>query len=143
MSAVKTYSPDRVKLVVGVHSVTGYADGTFVSIDPLGDGITSQAGADGEVARVMSADKRVKITLTLQQTSRSNDVLNTLLSIDHLSGGDKPFPLMLTDLRGTTLVATDAAWIVNRPTVEFGKELGNREWVIETARAAFTVGGNN
>ena len=50
---------------------------------------------------------------------------------------------MLTDLRGTTLVATDAAWIVNRPTVEFGKELGNREWVIETARAAFTVGGNN
>jgi len=143
MSAVKTYSPDRVKLVVGVHSVTGYADGTFVSIEPLGDGITSQAGADGEVACVMSADKRVKITLTLQQTSRSNDVLNTLLSIDHLSGGDKPFPLMLTDLRGTTLVATDAAWIVNRPTVEFGKELGNREWVIETARAAFTVGGNN
>ena len=86
MSAVKTYSPDRVKLVVGVHSVTGYADGTFVSIEPLGDGITSQAGADGEVARVMSADKRVKITLTLQQTSRSNDVLNALLSIDHLSG---------------------------------------------------------
>ena len=47
MSAVKTYSPDRVKLVVGVHSVTGYADGTFVSIEPLGDGITSQAGERG------------------------------------------------------------------------------------------------
>lgn len=143
MSGVRTYAPDRVKLVVGVHSVSGYADGTFIQIEPLGDGITSQAGADGEVARVMSADKRVKITITLQQTSKSNDVLNLLLSADHLSGGDKPFPLMLADLRGGTLIATDAAWIVNRPTVEFGKELTEREWVIETARAQFSVGGNS
>lgn len=140
--AVKTYSPDRVKVTVGAHTLTGYADGTFVSVEQLTDGVTSQAGADGEVARAMSADKRCKITLTLQQTSRSNDMLTAMYEADQLSGGDMPVPLTVRDLRGTTIFAAGAAWIVKKATAEFCKEISEREWTLEADGAQYFVGGN-
>lgn len=139
---MKTYSPDKVKIVVGPHAVSGYADGTFISVEQISDGVTSESGADGEVARAMSTDKRMRITLTLQQVSASNAVLSAMYDADQLSGGDYPFPFGLNDLRGKSLVAAGSAWIVKKPTSEFGKELSPREWVIETDKAAYTVGGN-
>lgn len=142
MADVKTYASDRVAVTFGAHSVKGMTDGTFVSIEQMADGITSQAGADGEVARSMSADKRCKVTLTLQQTSQSNNVLSALHDADIASGGAMPLPLMIKDLRGDTLFMAGAAWIVKKPNSEFGKEVGSREWVFETASAVYSVGGN-
>lgn len=140
--AVKTYSPDKVKIIYGVLPLTGFADGTFVSVEQMTDGVTSQAGADGEVARAMSSDKRVRITVTLQQTSSSNDVLSAAYLADQTSGGAIPLPIAISDLRGSSLVFASSAWIVKMPTAEFGKEIANREWVFETASADFNVGGN-
>ena len=131
MSDVRTYASDRVAVTFGVHSLKGMADG-----------ITSQAGADGEVARSMSADKRCKVTVTLQQTSQSNTVLSALHDADIASGGGAPLPLLIKDLRGDTLFMASAAWIVKKPNSEFGKEAGSREWVFETAKAVYSVGGN-
>ena len=48
MADVKTYASDRVAVTFGAHSVKGMADGTFVSIEQMADGITSQAGADAK-----------------------------------------------------------------------------------------------
>ena len=61
--ALKTYSPDDVKIIFGAFPIaSGLADGTFINVDPMGDGTTSQAGADGEVARAMSLDRRYQVT---------------------------------------------------------------------------------
>ena len=139
---VRTYSPDKVKIIVGVLALTGFADGTFVSVEQMTDGVTSQAGADGEVARAMSADKRMRVTITLQQTSASNDFLSAAYLADQASGGDIPLPIAITDLRGCSLFFASSAWVVKMPTAEFGKEIGTREWVLETAAADFNVGGN-
>jgi len=95
MADVKTYASDRVAVTFGAHSVKGMTDGTFVSIEQMADGITSQAGADGEVARSMSADKRCKVTITLQQTSSSNSALSSFHDADIASGGAMPLPLMM------------------------------------------------
>lgn len=138
---LKTYSPDRIKVIVGAASLTGYADGTFVNIEPLGDGTTSVAGADGEVARAMSLDRRHTITLTLLQTSSSNDVLAAMRLVDEVSGGGGAFPISITDLRGTTLFA-GTAWIPNNAASAFSKTIESREWTIE-AVGAYKVGGAN
>lgn len=138
---VKSYSPDRVKVIVGVAALSGYADGTFVDIEPLGDGVTSEAGADGEVARAISLDPRHTITITLQQTSRGNDILSALADADRISGGDGAVPVVITDLRGTTMFG-GTGWVQKKAKATFAKGLEAREWVIEAA-GAFHNGGSN
>jgi hypothetical protein len=138
---IKTYAADRVKMVVGAHTITGTADGTFVTIEPLGDGVTSESGAYGDVARSMSLDPRHTINITLQQTSRSNDVLSVLADADRLSGGNGAFPITVTDLRGGTLFA-GTGWIVKKATATFAKGLEAKEWPIG-AVGQFTNGGND
>ena len=48
-SKIKTYNPKEVIVTCGTHIVTGYADDSFISIEPNGDGITKKTGCDGEI----------------------------------------------------------------------------------------------
>lgn len=139
--AVKTYSPDKVNVVIGTHIVTGYADGTFIDIEEQSDGVNSVAGADGEVARAMSTDPRKTVTLTVLQTSDTNDVLTALYTADKISKNGT-FPVMVQDLRGRTLFAASTAWIKKQAKISFSKDVEGREWTIETADGAMVVGGN-
>ena len=43
-SKIKTYNPKEVIVTCGTHIVTGYADDSFISIEPNGDGITKKTG---------------------------------------------------------------------------------------------------
>lgn len=139
MADVKSYSPDRVKVIVGVAAMTGVADGTFVVIEPTGDGVTSEAGAYGDVARAISLDPRHTITITLQQTSPSNLVLSALADTDRITGGDGAVPITVTDLRGTTLF-TGTGWVVRKAAATYSKGLEAREWALE-AVGQFVNGG--
>ena len=68
---VKTYNPKEVLIALGSHIVTGYAEDSFVSIDPSGDGTTKKTGCDGEVTRSISPDKSYTVKVTLDQMSDS------------------------------------------------------------------------
>lgn len=142
MANVATYQPDKVTVLIGPAIISGFADGTFIDIEETGDGITSVAGADGEVARAKSTDPRKTVTLTLLQTSSSNDVLSALYTADRISG-NATFSIAVTDLKGRTLFAASSAWIKKMAKIEFGKEVGSREWSIETADGEMFVGGNS
>lgn len=141
MADLKTYSPDRIKIIVGAVALTGVADGTFVTIEPMGDGTVSEAGAYGEVARAMSLDTRYTIGVTLQQTSRSNDVLSGLYQLDRVSGGDGAVPVTITDLRGTSLFV-GTCWVTKLATATYSKGLEAKEWPLE-AVGEFFNGGND
>lgn len=142
MAELKTYDAKRVNITIGSHTLKGYAEDTFISIEPAGDGTVSQAGADGEVARSLSNNPLVNITITLQQTSDSNDFLSDLFNRDRASGGGGVVPFQMIDLRGTTLMAASQAWIVNFPTVENGAGVGDREWTLGAVMNDMHVGGN-
>lgn len=140
---VRTYDPARVIVTVAAATLSGFAEDTFIGIEEIGDGVTSTSGADGEVARAMSSDRRCRVTITLQQTSAGNDVLSALLAADRLSGGGGIFPIAVTDLRGRTVFNSSEAWVVKNPNAEFGAEVGEREWTIETGSGTYFVGGNS
>lgn len=142
MAEVRTYDAKRVVIVIGSHLVKGYAEDTFVSIEPSGDGTQAVSGADGEVGRSLSNNPLSRVTLTLQQTSESNDFLSTLLRMDRASGGGGIVPLVVQDLRGTSLFSASQAWIVNKPTQEFGSTIGQREWLLDAVETESNVGGN-
>lgn len=142
MAELKTYDAKRINITIGSHIVKGYAEDTFISIEPDGDGTQAQAGADGEVARSLSNNPLHTVTLTLQQTSDTNDYLSDLLKRDRASGGGGVVPLQIIDLRGTSLFAASQAWVVNYPTVENGSGVGEREWTLQAVMTDIHVGGN-
>lgn len=142
MAGVKSYDSAQISVTVGVSIITGFQDGTFVSIVQNGDGWKSTTGADGHKARSKNQDQSAQITLTLQATSESNQVLSSLYDIDQIEGNGK-FPIWVKDLRGNDLVAAPQAWVVKKPDAEYGTEVGSREWVIETGNnIIYNVGGN-
>ncbi|WP_313378005.1 phage structural protein [Achromobacter insolitus] len=141
--SVKTYDPGQIKVVVGAVALSGYAEDTFVTVVEIGEGISSVSGADGEVARSMSRDSRLRITVTLLQTSNSNALLTALHQTDKSTNGQGIVPVAVTDLRGKSLHASDAAWVVKMPDAGYAAKSGTREWVIETGPAINVVGGNS
>jgi len=143
MAGTHTYNAGRVLVIVHGMPMSGFADGTFITITMINDGITTQVGADGEIARAINTDRRCTVTLTLQQTSVSNDFLSTLFNVDMLSCGGRAGPILIQDLCGTTLFAASESWIVKPADIEFGKEITTRAWQIQTgAPATYIVGGN-
>lgn len=141
-TVVRTYAPDKILVLIGTVPMTGFAEDTFVSIAPRADLSTIQVGADGEVARSIGTDKTHEITLTLQQTSPGNDVLSSLMEVDSIAG-TALFPVTIQDLLGRSIFVVPQAWISRRPTIEYGREAGNREWTILTgAPSVWFAGGN-
>lgn len=98
-------------------------------------------GSDGEGARAKSNDKSAEITLTLMQSSASNDLLSSLSRADELTG-DGVGPLLVVDRSGRTLIEAATCWIQKPADGEFGREIANREWMIATDSAELFHGGN-
>ena len=140
--SVKTYSPKDVSVIVAGTVITGYAEDTFLSIERASDAFEKVVGADGEVARSASADRSGMITITLLQTSSSNDILSALQTADEISLAGK-FPVMVKDTFGTSLYLAGTAWIQKVSDAEYGNTIGEREWVIDCADLTAFVGGNN
>jgi len=138
-----TYNAKRVVVVMHGRPLSGFADGTFVAITMINDGITTQVGADGEIARAINSDKRCNVTITLQQTSMSNSFLSNLFQTDILSCGARMGPILIQDLCGDTIFAASECWVTKPADVEFSNELTNRAWTIQTsAPSQYNVGGN-
>ena len=135
--AIKTYNPKEVVVACGTHIVSGYADDSFISIEPNGDGITKKVGCDGEIARSISPDNTYKVKITLLQNSDSNSFFSNIADYDRATGNGL-FPVHIKDLRGGLLFATEAAWVIKKSPATRGKETNNREWEIDTASAVMT-----
>lgn len=139
---VNTYDPKKVIITFGGVPLTGFADGTFVQIDPSSEFATKKVGADGEVIRSLSNDFTHTIQITLSQTSASNNYLSTCANIDKLSGKGM-LPLSIVDLNGTTVHFWAQAWISQEPSETYEKESGDRQWTFETGQEATAVIGGN
>jgi hypothetical protein len=82
---VKTYDPKQVVITFGVIPISGYADGTFVSVNRSGDAFTKKKGAAGDVERVNKNQGDFEVTVTLLQTAAVNAELSAALAADQLT----------------------------------------------------------
>lgn len=137
MPKVKTYNPKEVIVTLGVHIVTGYADDSFVTVDPNGDGITKKVGCDGEIVRSISPDNTYTVKISLLQSSQTNTFLQKRFNKDQKDGNGL-FPILIHDLKGGLLFSSEAAWVAKTASRSFGKEANNREWEIHTSAAELT-----
>lgn len=137
MGKIKTYNPREVTVAFGSHIVSGFADDSFITIDPNGDGVTKKVGCDGEIVRSISPDDTYIVKVSLLQTSSTNSWLQNRLAKDRKSG-DGMFPIIVKDLKGGMVFSCDAAWPKGPASRGYGKEAGNREWELHTGSGTLT-----
>lgn len=134
---VKTYNPKKISISLGSHIVTAYADDSFVSVEPNGDGITKKVGCDGEIVRSVSPDDTYVVKLSVLQTSPTNKWLQDKFNAD-VKSGNGIFPILIKDLTGTMKFSATQAWVAKSVARGYGKESSNREWEIHTGSAGVT-----
>jgi len=137
------YSPESVIiLVAGLHTVTGYAEGSFISIEKVTPTSSARESADGVVSRVIRNSSLYNVRLTLAQSSDSNGVLSIFHNVDRLTNGRAKFPFIMKDKRGSSVMFAAEAWISSVPESTFSSGVEGRTWEIVCAGATNNVGGN-
>ncbi|MCL1987418.1 MAG: DUF3277 family protein [Firmicutes bacterium] len=141
MAEIRQYSSRHVLIELGNETATALADGTFVSIEPHGEGTSKQVGADGAVAVGLDPDWTASVNLTFMQTSPSAEKLQERYLKEQRTGIIEFFPILIQDLTGTTLFHAEQAWVANMVKREFSKRepSNNIEITIETGDATWEV----
>lgn len=136
MSKVTTYNPRKVTCALGNHIVTGYADDSFITIEPAGDGTSYVVGADGEIARSIDPSKVFTVKLALLQNSATNAWLQSMYDKDQ-SDGTGTFSVNINDILGEEKFTGSVTWISKPASWARGKAQGNREWEIVVGEGSF------
>lgn len=134
--AVKTYNSRQVMIALGTHTVSGYAEDSFVTVEQKGDGITSKTGCDGEVSRAVDPNEQYTVKIVVQQQSATNKFLQSMYTKDKTSGNGT-FSVLIKDLSGGVQFSATDAWVIKQPSRVWGKDTNNREWDIETGPATY------
>lgn len=138
----RTWDPTQLVITFGGYHLTGYADGTFCNVERNEDMWSLQMGTDGTGTRSKSSNRSGRVTVTLMQSSPSNDVLSDFALADEATNG-AALPLMVKDINGTSLYSAEKAWLVKTAPAEHGREATGREWVFETDELLVHVGSND
>lgn len=138
--AQSTINPAEFPFIFGDHLVAGYTKGTQIGIVYNQDAFTYFKGNDGEGARVMSNDRSVIITVTLQQNSKSNKVLSETHAED-LSTGNATKDVSFRDVRGTTKGEGTGASIMKYADITIADTVTDRAWRIWVDDYTGVVGG--
>lgn len=129
MGAVNTYNPRKVTMSMGRHIVSGFADDSFISIEPVGDGNSVVVGADGEALISVDPSSVYTVKITLLQRSKTNTFLQKQYELLK-SGGKGIFDVNIKDILGAEKFSGSQAFVNKMATKGYGKAGTNREWEI-------------
>ena len=121
--------------------MSGFSDGTFLEIDRDEPTWNKIVGADGYVTRGKTNNFSGSLTLTLKQSSPSNDVLSGFMALDEVSNS-AIVPILIKDLSGNSTYFAAQGWIKQYANSTFGKEINDREWTVDLADLDLFVGSN-
>lgn len=140
-AGVRQYDPKQVSVIFGGTALSGFTDGTFVNLERNEQSFTLKVGVDGIGTRARSNNNSGKCTVTFHQSSSSNDYLSGV-SVSDENTGSGALPLLVKDNSGRTIATALTAWVQKPANGEFGKEVSNRVWVLETDNLVLFDGGN-
>ena len=133
MSQTKTYDPQTCSITVGAVPISGYAGGTYISVEQAGESFVTKVGCDGEVARARRADRSGSAKITLLHTSISNAYMTAL----HAS--EDVVPVLVKE--GNTVVFASECWVQKPAAFSRGEDVGDTEWTLAVAKVSLGHGG--
>lgn len=138
---LKTYDFGQVILSIGGATISGFAEGTAITIERSEDAYNLHIGADGEPTRAKSNNRSGLLTFSLGQASDSNDVMSAFAALDELSNSGV-VPILAKDNSGRSIYFSGEGWVVRQPAAEFGAEVSDREWQVAMGVVEMFAGGN-
>ncbi len=129
-----TYDPKRVVITFGGAPIQGFAEDSFVECAPAEEKFERKVGADGEIARSFHNNDCYDVTVTLLQTSLSNNTLSKAYAYDKATGKGLQ-ELSITEIDSGSKHFFPQAW-VERPSWARGKNVGEQPWVFHTGHAS-------
>lgn len=146
---IGNYSPDDFSIILSkgdfVHKVTGFADGTFISMERLVPTSEPYQGVgDNSMARTKRRVTSMNVTISLHQASPSNYVLQKLQDADAQDplSNEWVFNCTIKDLSGQTIMSTANAIIMAPATADFSSTIETRDWGIFMFGSNLQLGGN-
>ena len=164
--AVSTYSPCDVSVIYGLKHISGFMEGSFVSIKRETPIFNHQRSMDGHCAISVQKYSTYTVTLTLAQTSDSNQFLHSLqkLMLKSLTKLDStsPFsglsslsgikttvsnvisklPFIIKDGSGNSVFFARDVWLDTEPDVTYSAGMESRTWTIKCLNATNSIAGN-
>ena len=141
------YSPESLVIVLSkgdfVHTIQGFADGSFLNINRETPASTLYVGSDLSAGRVKRRNKASTITITLHQFSASNAVLQALQRADEEDDTDTWMVAMtIKDTSGTSSWSSNQTFIGTVPDAQLGSTAESRAWVLHAVALNANVGSN-
>ena len=133
-TVAKSYSFGDYILTIGGLPIGGYGEDGGVTFEPLTpERTTTMVGADGEVTATQTKDKRVRMTVRLMETSRSNSTLASFQKAQELAKGPLKtasyfVPVAGVDANTGETVISAQCIFEGPPTVTKDQNPSNREW---------------
>lgn len=145
-----TFAPNDVTIVLSqestgiTHILSGFSEDSIISIERNSDTFELYTGADDTNTRIYKANTSATLTVPLQQTSNSNDIL-TMLYVNDKNTRDSSglFSITVKDNSGRSNFFAEEAYIAVVPNSSFGNSMQLREWVIHAVRLETYIGGNS
>lgn len=139
----KYFDPNAFDIVFGGVKMEGFSESTMCKFEFDVESMSDVVGVDGDVTRSRNMDRRAKVTVSLMQTSPTNDLLSALYLAGRAgtNGGDVA-AFMMVDNNGRLVISGAEAWIMDTPKPSYGKSASEYEWVIRIANCDAFFGGN-
>ena len=131
---VKTYDPTLVSGIFGGAILQSW---NSITVEVTEDRFTFTKGTTGEVTRTKNPVMMANITVNLPQTSEDNAIFSAF----EVAGNT--ISCMVVDRGGRSIHVVPQGTFTKPATAEYGREAGEREWVITgQLKDPSIVGGN-
>lgn len=152
-----TYSPTDVSITYGGKPISGFSDGSFITINRETKPFTHSRAMDGSLSVAVNRNSTYTVKITLAQSSPSNDYLNLVKDVLMKSLGKyKPsvlnfigngilnrLPLIIRDKRGSTAFFAQDVFFDEEPDSSFSAGMETRTWVLRCYNVTYSIGGND
>lgn len=144
---IGNYSPESIIATISkgdfVYQITGFADGTFLTVSRLVPASEPYIGSDLTGGRVKRKNRSATATFTLHQYSESNKVLQDLQRADEENDGNAwVFNFGIKDASGQTQLFSNQTIIASTPDFAFSSTTETRDWSFFMFNADTNLGGN-
>lgn len=124
-----TYDPKDVTFLVGSYQVTGFTEGTGISINREANLIEKKVGINGKFSLSKNRNDTGTATISLQATSEDNHVFEAWVFAAKQEGTPVIFPVTLIDPAGA-IVASSIAWVETQADFSVEEGVSDREWTL-------------
>lgn len=144
---IGNYSPEAVTIVLSkgdfVHTVTGFAEGTFISATRMVPASEPYIGSDISGGRVKRRNRSANVTISLHQYSQSNAVLQALQRADEEDNGNEyVVNCLISDGSGQTKLFSSQTIIATTPDLTLSSTTEMRDWTLFMFNCDSLIGGN-